>query len=68
MKRQLSEWEKVIANETIDKGLISKIYKQLIQLNTRKTNDPNPQKMWAGDLNIRAETIKPRGKHRQNTR
>ena len=51
MKRQLSEWEKVIANETIDKGLISKIYKQLIQLNTRKTNNPNPQKMWAGDLN-----------------
>ena len=37
VKRQPSEWEKIIANETIDKGLISKIYKQLIQLNTRKT-------------------------------
>ena len=37
VKRQSSEWEKIIANETIDKGLISKIYKQLIQLNTRKT-------------------------------
>ena len=37
VKRQPSEWEKITANETTDKGLISKIYKQLIQLNTRKT-------------------------------
>ena len=37
VKRQPSEWEKIIANETTDKRLISKIYKQLIQLNTRKT-------------------------------
>ena len=36
VKRQSSKWEKIIANETIDKGLISKIYKQLIQLNSRK--------------------------------
>ena len=36
VKRQPSEWEKIIANETIDKELVSKIYKQFIQLNTRK--------------------------------
>ena len=40
VKRQPSEWEKIIANEATDKELLSKIYKQFLQLNTRKINDP----------------------------
>ena len=63
VKRQPSEWEKIIANETTDKRLISKIYKQLMQLNARKTN--NPVKKWERDLNrhFSKEDIQMANKH-----
>ena len=63
VKRQPPEWEKIIANETTDQGLISKIYKQFIQLNTRKTN--NPIKKWGKDLNrhFSKEDIQMANKH-----
>jgi len=63
VKRQPSEWEKTIANEATDKELMSKIYKQLLQVNSRKINDWI--KKWAKEINrdFSKEDIQEANKH-----
>ena len=65
VKREPSEWEKIIANETTNKELISKIHKQFIEVNTRKAN--NPVKKWERYLrrHLFKEDIQMANKHMQ---
>ena len=63
MKRQPSEWDKIIVDEAIDKELISKIYKQLLQLNSRKINDPIKKQAKGLNKHFSIEDLQMANKH-----